>query len=346
MEITTREQLLDGLYYVHRMMERMQGVMTQYFRLEREFTEKLQYAGLKQHTAEIKTNTVKSKSKLLVIAISITIAVFYLLLSLLFHADANSALLYLVPAAIMIFANKKPKLKIAATIFEILMIVWFIQILFQSAPPLMAAIVLVLLAVVVVAEVLFIKNYNQHYVTSKNREADKHNKAIIAATDAKNAEIEQYNRLVSKRRNELYDKYADLRDELLANTCQWFPPDYYSMVAVEHFINSVRNHKASTVKEMVALFDESQYRDEMLAYQRKQSQQYDTIIRQNEDIKRNQAAQEEHMRLSNMMQAMDMGQRDYYARRQEQGIQALRDETAQTRSAIDRNTDALNRLRR
>ena len=353
MEITTREQLLDGLYYVHQMLGKMQQVMSEYIRLERAFTAKLKYAGLKQHTEEIKTDTIKDKSMLLMITVSITIAVFYFLLSFLLGADGSSAILYLIPAAIAIFAKKKPKLKIAAIIFQVLMILWFIQILIKSAPPVMAVVILVILVGVVVGEVFFIKNYNSRYVTSKNRAADKHNQAVIAATDARNAEIEQYNKVVAAKRTELYDQYAQLRDELLGNTSHWFPADYYNMVAVEHFIDSVRNFKASTVKEMVNLFDTSQYRAEVLAYQREQSQKMDVIIQQNEDIKLNQEEQKKLMRASNMLKVMDMGQKAYYAKRQEQGMQALRDEMAQTRGAINQNTDAvrdarsaINRLRR
>ena len=42
----------------------------------------------------------------------------------------------------------------------------------------------------------------------------------------------------------------------MVQCCPWYPPDYYSLDIVERFIAIIVNHKASTLKDMVNIYDE------------------------------------------------------------------------------------------
>ena len=79
MEITTREELLSGLYYVHDRLGVLAKLMERSVQMERAYRAKLAYTGLQDHTAEIQTKSAASKGKLLLIALGSTAAVFYAL---------------------------------------------------------------------------------------------------------------------------------------------------------------------------------------------------------------------------------------------------------------------------
>lgn len=337
----TREQLLDGLYYVKDRLTKIQDILSRYIDLEREFRSKRSYEGLQEHAEEIKPNSVKSVSKITVTTIGLTVAVFYLFLSLITHRGASSALWLIVLTAVGVFARKKPKLRIAALVILAILVFDSVNSLIKYAPPALIIASGVILAVVIVAEVFIIKVYNSRYVTGKNRAVDAHNKDIISATDAENAEIEKLNESIAACRKALYTQYEKVYDELMENTGSWFPPDYYSMAAVDHFIQSVRNYKAGTVQEMVKLFDASQEHAELVAYQRDQSQKLGQIIANQEQSLANDKEQIELMRQANLINIMNGIQQSADADRQYRSTQNLNSSVNRVGSRIADNTDEL-----
>lgn len=333
MEITTREELLNGLYYVHDRLSVLAKLMERYVQMERAYRAKLAYTGLQDHTAEIQTKSVTSKGKLLLIALGSTVAVFYALLSLLSGMGLGSALVFAVPILILIFAKEQKKLRLAALVFLVAMVAWFTYVLVQYAPPAATIILGVLMAVVLAGETAVILFYNGRYVVRKNQQADAHNAKVIRATDAKNAEIAQSNALVSQKRAELMNRYDQVCGELKQNTGSWFPPDYYSLEAVEHFIKAVENHKADTVKEMILEYDQSMDRQQMLESQRQTNLKLDKIASNQEVNNELLKEQNKLIRQGNAIQMMKMFQDQF-------NHNDSMNEQRRTRAAINNNTQA------
>ena len=337
MEVTCREELLAGLSYIHDRLGVLSKLMSRYIELEKLYRAELAYTGLKARTEEIQTHSVKSRGKLLVIALSSTIAVFYILLSLLSGMSPGTALLFLIPVLILIFGGKRKKLKVAALIFLVAMIAIFTFVLIRHAPPAAAAVLGILLAVIVVVEVVVILFYNSRYVVGKNRKTDAYNARIIQDTDAKNAEIARGNEQVSMVRERVMDEYDEVCTQLKRNT-PWFPPDYYYLEAVEHFIHAVRNFKVDTISEMVKEYDTCVSREQQLEEQRKTNQRLDQII--NNQQKSAQLAQEQNalLRKQNAMLGLKFMQDQFNADRQ---YAATQESGSRIQDSVDRNTQAV-----
>ena len=175
--------------------------------------------------------------------------------------------------------------------------------------------------------------YNGRYVVRKNQQADAHNAKVIQATDAKNAEIAQSNALVSQKRAELMNRYDQVCGELKQNTGSWFPPDYYSLEAVEHFIKAVENHKADTVKEMILEYDQSMDRQQMLESQRQTNLKLDKIASNQEVNNELLKEQNKLIRQGNAIQMMKMFQDQF-------NHNDSMNEQRRTRAAINNNTQA------
>ena len=350
MEVTTREELLSGLTYIHTQLGQLNRLMSRYMDLGRELREQLAYTGLQAHTAKIQTASVRSGGKLLLIALGSTIAAFYCLLSLLSGMGPGSALLFALPILILIFGGGRRKLKAGALIFLVAMILLFTSVLVRSAPPAATVILGVLLLAVLAGETAVILFYNGRYVVRKNQQADAHNAQVVRATDARNAEIARQNRQIDARRDNLMARYRQICSELMENTSSWFPPDYYDLEAVEHFIHAVRNHKVSTVPEMVREYDACLDR-------RKSHQEMEEINRRLADIRNAQAVSEaqnrernELLRRQNAMLGMKFMQDQYNADRQLQAAnqrhQDAMENSRLNRQSMDRNTDAVRNLSR
>lgn len=263
----SKENLLQGLNYVKDMMVTMQNVLTEYINLERAFRTK---------QAAIGTTSIKDRSKLLAITVGGTMLAFYLLICAM-SRDVTSIILLAAAGAVIAFGKKKQKSKLK-TLAYIIIAVSIFDVIYRLSMFLnlgIAIIMLVILAAVIAVEYFFI--------TGKNRRVAAHNKEV----DAHNAEIRA-------KRTALYDRYTSLQKELDSNAPDWFPPDYYNMEAVDFFINVVRNSRADSVKEMVNLFEATAQHQEMIAYQRQQTAQLNSLIN-------GQQAIQKELRFANMM---------------------------------------------
>ena len=144
-----------------------------------------------------------------------------------------------------------------------------------------------------------VDQHNQE-VAEKNRRIAAYNKAekekerqaaqINQEIARRNAQIKQDNerRLAHYRsRVQVWEKeqrrrIRSLTEELLELTASWYPRDYYSMYAVDHFLALVENFRADTVKEMVNLFETDEYHRNML---QKQSELGDLLQETQETIR-------------------------------------------------------------
>lgn len=265
----TKESLLEGLNYVRDMMREMQEVLTEYINLERAF---------RSRQAAISTSGVKDRSKLLVITILVTILGFNMLINAVAHDSSGWVTLIMVIAAALIFWKKrrqKSKLKWLALLFVGFYFAEMLYRLYKFMTFGVAVIVMVILALVIAAEYFFI--------TGKNRQVAIHNQ-----------KVDDHNANIQAQRTALYNRYKKLQEELNSNAPSWFPPDYYNMEAIDFFINVVRNNRADSVKEMVNLFESTAQHQEMISYQRQQTQQLAQLVN-------GQQAIQKELRFANMM---------------------------------------------
>lgn len=132
-------------------------------------------------------------------------------------------------------------------------------------------------------------------ITRINSSVAKHNQAA-----------EEYNRAVQEKRNTIYQEYKALLDDMLAFGNGWYPPDYYNAAAINFFVDAVKNFRAKTMGEAVNLFEDSNYKREMVAYQQQQSQQLSQLIAGQQEIK-SQLAYANVINTVNMFQLQGIG---------------------------------------
>lgn len=83
----------------------------------------------------------------------------------------------------------------------------------------------------------------------------------------RNAEIAEENKVIRARNQEARERYArvektrDVHSQRLTQLCgNWFPMNYCCSYAVSHFIQFMENYQADSIKELVNLFETSEYR--------------------------------------------------------------------------------------
>lgn len=253
----TREDLLQNLTYVQQMLKKIINTYSSYIQLERNF---------RTTQASIGTDGVANRIKLAAITVGCTIAAFILLVSLI-SGDFESLIILAVAAGVVaVNRKKKSKLKSIAILVILLLLaasVWSIA----QAMSIGTAIILILLLAAVVAGEWF-------FITRRNKSVAEYNK-----------KVEANNQAVQAQRMTLYNQYEALREELLSRSGSWFPPSYYNIEAVNFFVDVVANYRASTVKEMVNLFEQTSYQQQMITYQQQQSQQLNQLIAGQQEVK-------------------------------------------------------------
>ncbi len=289
----TKKELSQGLTYVRGMLGKMQNVLAQYIAQERNF---------RKITKKIDTKaTVKNDLPRI-----FTISLFALIALLIFvsidpnqKSDAVIALVFMaisfVCEKIVVLAAKAAGTEMGAltlmtirrntryTIgkfsFYFLMIYGFFRFLAYVA---VIAVIyeagkagILVLAAVIAIDVFLIAMKNKK-ISASNQNAAVNNEQVQA------------------KRKVLHDQYNALQRELLNHAPDWFPPDYYSVEAVDFFLHAIRNGRADSVKEMVNLFESSNQHKEMVAYQKEQTKRLNQLIN-------GQQAIQEQLRFANMM---------------------------------------------
>lgn len=98
-------------------------------------------------------------------------------------------------------------------------------------------------------------------------EGDAKYRAHVSQVEAHNAQVAKHNHKVDLLRLRAWNEFASIMKGLVAETEDWFPPDYYSLTAVDFFLNALLNYKAASIKELVLLFDDDTYRKQTMANQ-------------------------------------------------------------------------------
>ncbi|WP_049481865.1 hypothetical protein [Streptococcus constellatus] len=184
----------------------------------------------------------------------------------------------------------------------------------------LAAIVFGIMSVVVVTVSLILGNiFYPKWVSFINQLIDEENRKRIEENDMR---VEEYRRQVERNKEIMQEKeQCELERSQTAQALSvfgqgWYPKDYYFMDAVDFFIASLENFKADNIKELVNLYDDTQYKATQLAYQAEMFQ-----LQQEQYI--NSKRMVELLRYNNYMQAVQMGQ-----------LEAIRINTAEAASYL------------
>lgn len=184
----------------------------------------------------------------------------------------------------------------------------------------LAAIVFGIMSVVVVTVSLILGNiFYPKWVSFINQLIDEENRKRIEENDMR---VEEYRRQVERNKEIMQEKeQCELERSQTAQALSvfgqgWYPKDYYFIDAVDFFIASLENFKADNIKELVNLYDDTQYKATQLAYQAEMFQ-----LQQEQYI--NSKRMVELLRYNNYMQAVQMGQ-----------LEAIRINTAEAASYL------------
>lgn len=196
------------------------------------------------------------------------------------------------------YKNKFKKTKIGFLIFDFL----FEFALFFSYPNVLIWVVAILGHIVgLIVVYLYCNNYNSK-VASENAKLTAQDEDHNQAARARNAKIDQQCAILST-------EITAIKNEMQEKTASWYPVDYYSLDSVAHFISILKNHEAENIKEMVKVFKEDAYRDNVLNDQMVMKQQLDdSLAAQRENLQNQQLLaqrQQEMVQLqkkSNMIQ--------------------------------------------
>jgi len=307
-KIETKEDLISGLNYVKTQIEKILSVTDKQVEI---------VANFRQEKQLISTSDKKSQIKLAAISLYIIFLFLNIILTIITHKPLNLIVALILGAIIYILEKKakKGKKKIYRIIlryFEICClfdIIAFIIASFASGSP-----ILIILTLISIVASIFI---------------------VLKAIKKKNQKIEEdnlktaeHNATVQKEYDETVEQLDILKKDLYNQSGNWYPHDYYSLEAVNFFLSAIENYKADTVKEMVLLFDDTQYKSEMLNSQRAiQSMSEQQLINQKEMIKQ--------LRFANVMSVANIAL-------QGATIGAINSQTSEINSAINSQISSVN----
>lgn len=293
----TKEELLQGLTYVQGMLAKMQEVLSRYIAQERNFRQK-------KKEINVKETIVKDLKKIFAISAFALSA----LVTLLFRDPLGPtylmimAFLFLVSfvSKKMIMAGKKT-FGTEAGFFTLIAIrrqtrkdigmFGFITIIVYYISIFLFYVMVICTVLeggtVGIAVFVAVTGIEIFFIVRKNQK--------IAAA---NQDIAVNNEQVRAKRKTLYDQYCAFQQELRAHAPNWFPPDYYSVEAVDFFLHAVRNGRADSVKEMVNLFETTSQHKEMIAYQKEQTKRLNQLVNGQQNI-------QGQLRFANMMHVVN-----------------------------------------
>lgn len=116
-----------------------------------------------------------------------------------------------------------------------------------------------------------------------------------------NAAINRHNIETRARYDVVTEELQMLIDEMFNQTSAWYPQSYYSLNAVQFFINVVENYRADSIKEMVNLFEATREQENMKRAQ-------EDIIRNLQQQTLNQEKINRQLQFANVMNIASMFQ--------------------------------------
>lgn len=271
-EIKTRDELLNGLRYVKTQIEQILSVTNRQIEIVANFREEKEL---------ISTTDTKSKLKIALICLYVVFVFDNIIISIANHSPVYF-FIALVCGALIFIPNKKEQKKTSKKMFNKIrlaaIVLYMVYCLFLVlASRIIIAIILTLLMIAATIYIVI------KAIKAKNEK-----------TIEDNARTAEYNARVQQEYDETVEELDKLKNDLYTQSGSWYPKDYYSLEAANFFLSAVENYKADTIKEIVLLFDDTQYKSEMLNSQRAiQSMSEQQII--------NQEAMMKQMKLANVL---------------------------------------------
>lgn len=97
--------------------------------------------------------------------------------------------------------------------------------------------------------------------------ADKSRSQINAAIDQSNQQVEVNNQALAQSIEQTKQEIFAVQQQWASQVAPWYPMDYDSIEAVDFFLTAVRNHRVTTVQEMVNLYETEMHQRRMEAGQ-------------------------------------------------------------------------------
>ncbi len=98
-----------------------------------------------------------------------------------------------------------------------------------------------------------------------NMKISKANEAIKLNDQVENYRRREHNLKIIAQQKALLDKARVLIDDIGYNEGDWYPMDYLSLHECECFIKIIKNYEASTIREMIEVFNVDEYRRQSIS---------------------------------------------------------------------------------
>lgn len=246
------QELLNGLYRVNMYLQDASEKLNQYWALERKFRKEVV-------PSLIETNTLSDKSQYGLFVAGIAFAGIFGVVSLLGGGVINFIFCLAIVGVFALGRAKQNKkfLKIGTILLVGLLFVWLNGLLnaFSAIGSNFLGFVFYLIVNVgaLVAASIGAKIIRDKYNAKQQGDADEANRVIKAN-----------NELVIQRRKELANEVHTIVATMQDETASWYPADYYAIDCCSAFISYVKNHEADTVKEMIKIYKEEKYREQII----------------------------------------------------------------------------------
>ena len=155
-----------------------------------------------------------------------------------------------------------------------------------------------------------------------------------------NAAINRHNIETRARYDAVTERIQQLIDEMFNRTSAWYPQSYYSLNAVNFFINVVENFRADSVKEMVNLLEATREQENMKRVQ-------DEINRNLQQQTLNQEKINRQLQYANVMNIVSMFQQSNMTAAMNANTQAMMNNTSAVNAnnrAVTDNTNAVKKI--
>ena len=254
-------ELLDGLYTVNAYLQAANEKLNQYWNLERRYRNEI----IPSLRTRIEPTTTTEKSQYGLFVAGMAFAGILGFISLLGGGVINFIWCLIIVGVFALGKAKQSKkfLNIGTFLLMALFLIWvkgllnafsmmgnnFLGFLFYILVNVTA------FAAASIAAKKILKKYNT--------KIEEENAAKQAEADAHNEIVKKNNQLITQQRAKLANDIHYLLAEMQAKTGSWYPADYYVIECCSKFISYVKNHEADTVKEMIKVYKEDKYREQV-----------------------------------------------------------------------------------
>lgn len=297
----TRNELINDLVCVRSQIQKIINVTEQQVNI---------VANFRQTQATIETKGVKNGAMLFLAAVMVILV--YLLGS---WNGWMTALIFCGCIAFLYFMRyKETKLKILAVLYIAFYVFAFLELIWSSIKLGNYGVLLVLLFLIALSILGFLA-----IIKVKNMD-----------TQRKNAQIRKHNSVVQVDYDKTVQQLSVLKRDLRTFGEGWYPPKYYSLDAVNFFIDALTNFEANSLSEAVKLYVQTQQFNQLMQSQK-------TLIQLGQQQVVNQEAMLRELKFANVLNVQNLAL-------QFSTVSAINANTAAVNNASSRGSYDTNRI--